>query len=92
MTSQFILGLNQLISPFKWCFSSIPILPNALVAMVDAPIPLMVGITPLEFDILMEDDMSETYNKIWIHLKLQEMENDQFRPFEIDNLIENLEF
>lgn len=46
MLAQFILGFNSLISPFKWCFSLIPILPMALLDMLEAPVPLIVGITP----------------------------------------------
>ena len=49
MTSSFIMGFFQLISPFKWCFSLIPCLPIALIEMLEAPIPLIVGITEREY-------------------------------------------
>ena len=59
LTSSFILGMNQLISPLKWCFSLIPVLPVALVDMLDAPVPLIVGITPSEYNVLFEEGILE---------------------------------
>lgn len=74
LTSQFILGLSQLIHPFKWCFSIIPILPTALLAMLEAPVPLMVGITEQEYNSILEEGIleNEMDQKIWIHLKLDQ--------------------
>lgn len=89
LTSSFILGLNQLITPFKWCFSLIPILPVALLDMLDAPVPLIVGITDKEYQIIisegiMENDMDQ---KVWIHLKLTQKPNEhQYLPMKIENL------
>lgn len=58
-TSSFILGLNQFISPFKWCFSSIPILPMALIDMLEAPIPLIVGITEQQYQTMMQEEYTD---------------------------------
>ena len=52
LTSSFILGLSQLIAPLKWCFSLIPILPVALLDYLEAPVPLIVGITEQEYQIV----------------------------------------
>lgn len=71
MTSSFIIGLNQMIAPFKWCFSMIPILPGALLDMLDAPVPLIAGITPQQYDILIDEEIieeEELYQKVWIKI------------------------
>lgn len=49
LLSQFVLGLVQLIAPFKWVFSAIPVLPVALLDMLEAPMPVLIGITEEEF-------------------------------------------
>lgn len=43
--SSVILGLKTLIKPFTWCYALIPILPKALLDILDTPQPLLVGIT-----------------------------------------------
>ena len=53
LLAMFILGFNKLIAPFQWCFSIIPIIPVSLLDMLDAPVPLIVGITPNEYQILL---------------------------------------
>jgi len=70
MLAQFILGFNSLISPFKWCFSLIPILPVALLDMLEAPVPLIVGITPFEYHLLVQENILENDmdQKIWVHI------------------------
>ena len=66
MTSA-ILGLNSLLHPFKWCFALVPILPNPLIEMLEAPLPIMVGITKREYrDISLTQD--ERDSKIWVFL------------------------
>lgn len=45
LTSNAILGLNSLTYPFKWCFALIPILPRQMIDFLEAPLPLLVGIT-----------------------------------------------
>ena len=45
LTSLFVIGFSQIIRPLKWCFSCIPVLPVALLDMLEAPVPLIVGIS-----------------------------------------------
>ena len=60
-----ILGFNSLIYPFKWCFAFVPVLPHPLIEMIEAPVPLLVGITHREYNDL--NLQKEDYeNKIWI--------------------------
>ena len=59
LTSSFILGLSQLIAPLKWCFSLIPILPVALLDYLEAPVPLIVGITEQEYQIVQSEGILE---------------------------------
>ena len=49
MLSSVILGLNALLYPFKWFLALVPILPHPLVEMIEAPLPLLVGITEREY-------------------------------------------
>jgi hypothetical protein len=49
MLSTAILGFNSLLYPFKWCLALVPILPQPLIEMLEAPLPLLVGITNREY-------------------------------------------
>mmetsp|Transcript_29410 Transcript_29410/g.44491 ORF Transcript_29410/g.44491 Transcript_29410/m.44491 type:complete len:96 (+) Transcript_29410:3788-4075(+) len=57
----------------KWCFSAIPILPVALLDMLEAPVPLIAGITAREYEIILEEDMldSELHSNLWVHLEIK---------------------
>ena len=68
MISSAILGFNSLLNPFKWCFAFVPILPHPLIDMVEAPLPLLVGITKREYRHLnlSEDERS---SKNWVFLE-----------------------
>ena len=43
--SSAIFGFLSLIEPFKWCFPAYPILSDDLLEVLEAPMPLMVGLT-----------------------------------------------
>jgi len=43
------LGLNSLLYPFKWCLALVPMLPQPLIEMLEAPLPILVGITKKEY-------------------------------------------
>lgn len=78
--SAAILGLNCLLHPFKWCFALVPILPHPLIDMIEAPVPLLVGITKKEYRELnlCEEERS---NKIWVFLENGTVEwNEQIIP------------
>jgi len=49
LISTAIIGFNCLLHPFKWCFAFVPILPHPLIDMIEAPVPLLVGITKKEY-------------------------------------------
>jgi hypothetical protein len=49
LISKAILGFNSLLFPFKWCLALVPILPHSLIDMLDAPVPLLIGITKKEY-------------------------------------------
>lgn len=62
-----ILGINSLIYPFKWCFAFVPILPHPLIEMIEAPVPLLVGITNREYnDLNLQKEDRES--KIWVKI------------------------
>lgn len=68
MISSAILGFNSLLNPFKWCFAFVPILPHPLIDMVEAPLPLLVGITKREYRHLNLSE-NERSSKIWVFLE-----------------------
>ena len=39
-----------MLRPFQWCFLLAPILPNTLLESLEAPQPILVGITRTDFD------------------------------------------
>ena len=69
--SSVILGLKSMIKPFSWCGSLIPVLPGALLEIIDSPLPILVGITQESYDQLREDyelDEELVESKTWVHL------------------------
>lgn len=67
MLSSAILGLNSLLHPFKWCLALVPILPHPLIEMLEAPLPLLVGISRREYkDVTLTQE--ERDSKIWVFL------------------------
>ena len=69
--SAVILGLKDLISPFKWFYTLIPILPGDLLGILDSPLPILVGITQESYERLKIDyelDSNYIESKIWVML------------------------
>lgn len=65
--SSVILGFKTLIKPFTWCYALIPILPKALLDILDTPQPVLVGITTENYyEISLSEE--EKLNKTWIFL------------------------
>ena len=50
LLSAAILGLKALIKPFRWCFALVPVLPSALLDILDTPQPILVGITSKDYE------------------------------------------
>jgi hypothetical protein len=44
LLSSAVLGMQCFLRPFKWSYVQIPILPQSLVDMVEAPMPFLVGL------------------------------------------------
>lgn len=89
--SQLILGLNQLIHPFKWCFSLIPILPVDLIEMLDAPVPLIIGITPQEYSLIMNEEIlstSEIASKVMIHVDRLENGQLELQIYNLESILD----
>ncbi len=61
--------MNSLLYPFKWCLALVPILPNPLIEMLEAPLPILVGITKREYrDVIKTLTQEEVNSKIWVFL------------------------
>ena len=65
MLSSCILGLNSLLYPFKWCLALVPVLPRPLIDMLEAPVPILVGITKREYKEITLNEI-EKGCKIWV--------------------------
>ena len=50
MVSSLILGLESLLRPFKWTMALVPVLPEQLLDTIEAPFPLLAGITRENFE------------------------------------------
>ena len=53
--SQAMLGIKSLLTPFRWCHVMIPVLPAALIDIIDAPVPFLVGISARQFKTIERD-------------------------------------
>jgi hypothetical protein len=70
--SSAILGFSSLLHPFKWCLALVPILPAPLIEMLEAPLPLLVGITKKEYkQITLSPE--EKDDKIWVFLESKQI-------------------
>jgi hypothetical protein len=72
----------------------IPILPVALIEMLEAPVPLIIGLTEAEYKMIWIDELldeEEIENKLWVHLKLEQAADGQYRTIEIENLNDHLD-
>lgn len=54
--------------PFKWCLALVPILPSPLIEMLEAPVPMMVGITKKVYKHAVTLDENEKRSKVWVFL------------------------
>lgn len=48
LVTSCVLGIRALIRPFKWMNLTIPLIPENLRELLDAPVPLLAGITSIE--------------------------------------------
>lgn len=80
-----ILGLNSLLHPFKWCLALVPILPHPLIEMIEAPLPLLLGITHREYRELALSQ-AERDSKIWVFLETSQVtwNQDTFPSFPLN--------
>jgi hypothetical protein len=44
-----IKGLQGLVRPMQWCFAIMPIVPIDLIDKIEAPVPMLAGLTDKEF-------------------------------------------
>jgi hypothetical protein len=69
--SSVVLGFKSLMKPFSWCHTLIPVLPSALLEMLDSPFPLLSGVTTESHKKMLEDyDLDSDYleSKTWVYL------------------------
>ena len=67
MLSAGVLGISSLLYPFQWCLALVPILPESLIEMLEAPLPFLVGITKHEYNNITLSD-EERDSKVWVFL------------------------
>ena len=95
LISSTILGLNCLLYPFKWCFAIVPVLPHPLIDMIEAPVPILVGITKREHREL-KLTPEERVSKTWVYVETGHIiwsEDYQHEELTVnfDNLLEKIE-
>ena len=73
LLSSVMLGFKSLLAPFSWCHVMIPILPAALLDILDAPVPFMVGITGSQLDLLEEERFE---NRVLVNIDTVELITD----------------
>ena len=85
--SGVILGLESLLRPFGWSMALIPILPRMLLDTLEAPVPILAGITSNEFEEACKNlTKEEIESKIWINAETGNV------IFESDPLYQPAEF
>ena len=52
--SSVILGLESLLRPFTWKMALIPILPAMLLDFLEAPIPLLAGVSRDQYEVALQ--------------------------------------
>ena len=63
-----IMGLDSLLRPFQWTHVLVPIVPEILIEMIEVPMPLLAGITKLEyFKMRKSVSVEDMQNRIWIN-------------------------
>ena len=66
--SGVILGLESLLRPFGWSMALVPILPEMLLDTLEAPVPILVGISASEYEQACRNLTSEEMeSRIWIN-------------------------
>ena len=65
--SGVILGLESLLRPFAWSMALVPILPEMLLDTLEAPVPILVGISAREYEQACRNlTVEEVESRIWI--------------------------
>ena len=54
-----IKGLQGLVRPLTWCLALVPIVPCDLIDTLEAPMPILAGVTRLEYDRLISMTIDE---------------------------------
>ena len=84
--SSAILALNSLLYPFKWCLALVPLLPHQLIEMIEAPLPILVGITRREYKSL-QLTKEDKDSKIWVFLNEAHIEWNQHASLPVLHII-----
>ena len=67
--SSVILSLKTLLRPFMWCYSLIPVLPRALLEHILQPLPVLVGITMADYQLVLDTTTEQERRfKTWVFL------------------------
>lgn len=66
-SSSAVLAMKAIVDPFQICHSIIPVLPQALIHFIEAPVPVLIGLTKHQ---LRENDIEITNDTAinWIDL------------------------
>lgn len=89
LLSSAVLGMQQFLMPFKWCYVQIPILPRSLVDMIEAPMPILVGLLQSHVEFVPSLDSSQDQEMLreqgLISERLVVRINDETKSVHIDD-------
>lgn len=89
--SGVIMGLESLLRPFSWSMALVPILPEMLLDTLEAPVPILVGITSTEYQKACQNlSQEEMQTRIWINADTGTVEWSEYLYQPVTFSFENL--
>ena len=89
--SGVILGLESLLRPFSWSMALVPILPEMLLDTLEAPVPILVGITTSEYEKACQNlSKEEMDTRIWVNAEAGTVEWSEYLHQPVTFSFENL--
>ena len=85
------MGLESLLRPFSWSMALVPILPEMLLDTLEAPVPILVGITSTEYQKACQNlSQEEMQTRIWINADTGTVEWSEYLYQPVTFSFENL--
>jgi len=91
--TSILLGLRSLLKPFHWPHVLIPLIPTKLLDLLDAPVPILVGVEELPSEYMIDPEAHE--NLLWVFLESEEILmprglNKAIKKFALDGIVDKI--